>query len=909
MTSMLKKRLPDILFWTLLLAAWLGIGWAFYNYVLLPGGDIIAFEYQGRNVEILAPLFFGVTLGLPLFWIIQRFTLSDLPMWQRWTNVVLRALVVLALVGALVQVVLTSFESRISTIFIVDTSASIPDSVLEESRDYINQAIAAKGERDEVQVIAFASRPYQIKLGDDGKLAAIPRPEEEKDALETDISGALRMSYGLFPQDHLKRVVVVSDGNATRGDFVAEAYRAEAYGIRLYNKEIEFKPRPEVLVRGVDVPDELKIGEPFVFTARVFSTVKTSATLTLWQNDFKDGTQKVDLEPGLTEVQFKTEVYEPGFREFKVEMKVDGEDHFAKNNSFVYSANVRGKPRILYLEGEQRARHYLQRALRDENFEVETRGEFGVPTSLKDLEGFDLVLMSDVPALNVSDGQMQLIDRYIKELGGGFIMAGGESSFGPGGYKDSQMEKILPVKFEPKKERKKPTLALLLVIDKSGSMSGDRIELAKDAAKAAVEILQRNDKVGVLAFDDGNMPLVRMQSATNRVRILSSIGRLGASGGTNIAGALQEAYEMLALTPAKLKHIIILSDGHSDQANIFSEVLPAMRIENITVSSVAVGAQSDTTLLRRVAEGGGGRYYYTNDPYNVPRIFMKETNTVARTSLVEEPFRPRVVKTAQALKGIPWASAPYLLGFVTTKDKDAAEVLLETETGEPLLARWRYGLGKSVAFTSDIKNRWAVEWIRWPGYAKFWAQLIRDTMRSDDRDTLAMRTIVEQGKARVVVDAIDDEDRFINDLDSTVALTTPSGKKKNLKLRQTAPGRYETSIPLEEYGSYNLKAQHDKNGDTIAVSLGTVSNPYPQEYLFTEPNRDVLRRGADISRGETNPEVAKLFDPMGEEVKYRKELWPIFLMAAVALMLLDLMFRRLRLGGRTELAWTHVLKK
>lgn len=902
----LKKRIPDLLFWALLLAAWVGLGWAYYSQVLAGGAEIIAFEYAGRNVELLTPIFFGVALGLPLLWIIQRRTLSDLPRWQRWLNVVLRALVVLSLTGALVQVVLTDFESRVSTIFIVDASASVPDEALFKARDYINEAIEARGERDEVQVVAFARRPYEVKLGEDGALEAIPRPEVEEERLGTDIAAALRMAYGMFPQDHLKRVVVISDGNATSGDFVAEAYRAEAYGIRLYNKEIEFEPRPEVLIRGVDVPDTLKIGEPFVFTARVFSTHATKARLTLWQNDFKDGTQDVELEPGLNEVQFKTEVYEPGFREFKLQMKVDGEDHFEPNNTFVHSANVRGKPRILYLEGEMRARHYLQRALRGENFDVEVRGPFGVPNSLKELENFDLVLMSDVAAMNVSNGQMQLIERYVRERGGGFIMAGGESSFGPGGYKGSLMEKILPVTFEPKKKRETPSLALMLVIDKSGSMNGDRIELAKDAAKAAVEILQRNDKVGVLAFDDGTQPLVRMQSATNRVRILSNISRLRASGGTNIAGALQDAYEQLALTPARLKHIILLTDGHSDGSNIFSEILPAMRIENITVSTVAVGSQSDTTLLRRIAEGGGGRHYYTNDPYNVPRIFMKETNTVSRSSLVEEPFRPRVVKRAQVLKGIPWESAPFLLGFVSTRAKGSAEELLQAETGEPILARWRYGMGKSVAFTSDLKNRWAVEWIRWPGYAKFWSQLIRDTMRSDDRDTLAMRTTIEQGRARVVVDAIDDEDRFINDLDSKVMLTSPDGEKETITLRQTAPGRYEASVPLTDYGSYNLKAQHDKDGDTIAVSMGTISYPYPQEYLFTEPNRDVLRRGADIARGETDPEVATLFDPMGEEVKFRKELWPFFILAAIALMLLDLMFRRLRLGGKTELPWESV---
>lgn len=238
----------------------------------------------------------------------------------------------------------------------------------------------------------------------------------------------------------------------------------------------------------------------------------------------------------------------------------------------------------------------------------------------------------------------------------------------------------MPVKFDSQKKRDTPALALALVIDKSGSMSGERIELAKDAAKATVELLNRNDKVGVVAFDDGVQQLVRMQSATNRVRIMSDIGRLKASGGTNIAAGLQSAYEQLAVTSARLKHIILLTDGISDSANIFSEVLPAMRIGDHGVDDRDREPVGDGAAA---ADRGGrrGRYYYTNDPYNVPRIFMKETSTVSRTSLVEEPFKPRIHKRAQVLNGIPWESAPYLLGYVSTKAKEGAEEILRTEQG------------------------------------------------------------------------------------------------------------------------------------------------------------------------------------------------------------------------------------
>ncbi|MFB6352260.1 MAG: VWA domain-containing protein, partial [Bradymonadaceae bacterium] len=646
--------------------------------------------------------------------------------------------------------------------------------------------------------------------------------------------------------------------------------------------------------------------------ARVHATHATEATFTLWQNEYKSATKTVELDKGANDVKFKTEIFEPGFRKFQLEMDVAGKDTVEANNEYVYSADIQGKPRVLYIEGEMRARHYLKRALRNENFVVETRSKNGIPNSIEAFDKFDCIILSDVSAVDVTDRQMKLIDKYIKDLGGGFIMAGGENSFGPGGWYDTHMEKVLPVKFQPKAQRETPSLALALVIDKSGSMNGERIELAKEAAKATVEILQKNDNVGVVAFDDSVQAIVRMQSAVNRVRILEDISRLQASGGTDIAAGLSYGFEKLAMTPAKLKHVILLSDGHSDPSNIFGEILPAMRIENVTVSTVAIGSESATTLLRRIAEGGGGRYYFTSDPYNIPRIFMKETSTVSRSSMVEEPFRPQVAKDAQVLEGIPWKKAPYLLGYVSTKAKAQAEVLLTSEYGEPILARWRRGLGKAVAFTSDLKNRWAVQWVQWSGYSKFWAQLIRDTMRTDVRTRLGMRAEVVQGEAHIVVDAIGRDDQFINGLDSSVVITNPDGKKKTVKLRQTAAGRYEARVPLDTYGSYQLEANH-RAGETTdrenfaAVSFGSLSYPYPREHLFLEPNREIGRKAADVARGETNPDVATLFDPMGEEVKYRRELWPYFLIAALALLVLDLASRRIRMGGKTEVSWDELV--
>jgi len=899
------RALKEAGFWGGLAAAWLTLGWFYYEWVLSTGGAVIAFEAYGRNVEILAPYFFGVWLLGPLIALLQRRSLSDLPGYQHVFNTLFRVVVIFVIGLALVRPVVTSFESKVSTIFIVDVSASVPDSVIEEAREWINLASKSRGERDEVHVIAVAENPTLLPLVD-GELLEIPRPSEAE-GLVTDISSAIRMAYGVFSQDHVKRLVLFGDGNETRGDFLAEVHKARSFGVRVYHKEILFDPPKEVLIRSMDFPDDMKVGEPFTMVARIFSNHAVGIDLQLWQNDFKDGTQRVELEPGITEVLFKTEAYEPGLRRFKLDMTVRGEDTFKENNSFVHNVSVVGKPRVLYIEGELRSRLYLERALRNETFDLETRGPTGVPTTLEEFASFDLVILSDVAAMHVSHGQMQLIDRYTRELGGGFIMVGGESSFGPGGYYGSYIERVLPVGFEPEKKRNTPTLGLMLLIDKSGSMTGDRMELAKEAAKATVEILQPEDRVAVGGFDDGVMPVVTMQSASNRVRIASDISRLRPSGGTNIAKALEYGFEQLVMVNARRKHVILLTDGHADTANIFTELMPAFRMENITVSTVAVGSGSDTTMLRRIAEGGGGRYYYTNDPYSVPRIFMKETSMVSRTSMVEEPFRPRIAKRAQVLEGIAWETSPYLLGYVSTKAKPQAEVLMVSDHGEPILARWRNGLGKVAVFTSDLKNRWAVEWVRWPGYAKFWAQLIRDTMRANEEDSLAMVTEVIQDEARIVVDAIGEDDRFINNLNSVVSVQRPNGESTQITLQQTAAGRYEARFGLKEFGSYGLKAVHERDGQTMAVSLATVSYPYPREFQFVEPNHQLLRRAAEVGGGTTNPEPPTIFDAMGEEAKHRKELWPYLIVLALVLAVFDLAFRRIRLSGSTELPWERVI--
>jgi Ca-activated chloride channel family protein len=234
-----------------------------------------------------------------------------------------------------------------------------------------------------------------------------------------------------------------------------------------------------------------------------------------------------------------------------------------------------------------------------------------------------------------------------------------------------------------------------------------------------------------------------------------------------------------------------------------------------------------------------------------------------------------------------------------------AELILASDSGEPILAKWRVGLGSTLAWTSDVKNLWAVDWLRWSAFSKFWGQLVREHMRQKHRRELPMQTEVINGTVRAVVDAFTVDERFDNDINSTLAVTgpEPGGERKEYPMRQTAPGRYEAEFQLVDYGSFVLKAEHRKvteSGDTkpVGVSYGHISNPYPREYASFEADLDRLKRVALAGDGTVDPEPKALFDPGDEKIIYHEQLWNRFIYLAIILFLLDLLVRRVRIFDR-----------
>jgi uncharacterized protein YegL len=418
------------------------------------------------------------------------------------------------------------------------------------------------------------------------------------------------------------------------------------------------------------------------------------------------------------------------------------------------------------------------------------------------------------------------------------MMLGGDQSFGLGGYYKTVLEEILPVRSDFEKEKEKPSLGMVLVIDKSGSMGGEKIEMAKEAAKSAAELLGPRDQLGVIAFDGNFYWVSDMQSAGNKARIIDDISRVEAGGGTTMAPAMEEAYNTLVGSTAKLKHVIMLTDGISSPGD-FEGIAQNMASSRITCSTVAVGEGCDSRLLEDIARIGQGRYFEAMDPSSLPQIFAKETMTASKSAINEQPFVPAVVRPTQTLADIDFETAPFLLGYVVTRPKATCEFILATESGDPLLAWWRYGLGTTVAFTSDAKSRWGAEWLTWPGYSKFWAQVIRQSMRKNDVKGVIVEVKQEKRKAFVTLDAIDPAGKFLNQAVTEATVIDPHLGQRKLELKQTAPGRYAAEFETPESGAYHLNLTQKTSGGTLLhqQTRGLIVG-YPDELRLHPTNNE-----------------------------------------------------------------------
>ena len=821
---------------------------------------------------------FGLTLIILLVGA-YRYSLIDFSRRQRLISLILRIIILTLIVFALAGLTLILPTHRTMIVLLADHSRSIDSGAAQKRDQFIEQC------RNTIPSDRLGG-VFDFGTSD-----------------STDIAAALNPGLAMVPPGYIPHLVIISDGNETCGDALTAAIRS---GAVISSVPLPSSAEPEVQVSDFKMPHHVRQGEPFYLEAVIQSNVETEGIITIYKGLFKLLEERKPLSVGENVFRFRQTMDDKRQQEYTVTVNAR-QDTIRDNNRLAGLVFADGKPRVLIIENEPRTIRDMTSALREQEITAEVRPQEGIPRTLEDLNNFEVVILSNIPATAMSISQMNLLRVYVSELGGGLIMLGGEQSFGLGGYYKTPVEEILPVHCDFKKEQEKPSLAMCLVIDRSGSMGGQKMELAKDAAKAAVELLTPKDFAAVLAFDNETYVICPMQSTATTSAMLSSISTIEAAGGTNIYPALTEAYEQLRRIPARLKHVILLTDGYSAPGD-FETITRQFARDQMTVSTVGVG-EADNELLKMIADIGRGRHYSCDDPQAIPQIFAKETMTASKSAIREIPFIPVQITATTVLRQIDLNSVPPLLGYVVTKPKPTAQFILATESGDPLLLWWRFGLGQTAAFTSDTKSRWAAEWIGWEHYGKFWAQVVRHVMRQSAQRGIALEIETSQlggGNLpvnHITLDSMDESDHYINEAVGTATLIHPDLSKEEWTLYQTAPGRYEADIPIpvqEQSGVnppvYHLQTELKLGEKTLGNQSRSIMTRYSDELRIRPTNEALLRQLAESTGGGYDLAAGELARRQTDRSATRTlPLWTWLLTIAAFLYVFDVFLRRVEI--------------
>lgn len=840
----------------------------------------------------------------------QRDSMTSLTQKQRRVCFFIRCLLISLLVLAIAGVRLLRPSDRVSTIFAVDASASIRAAATADARLFVERALASKKTGDVGGIAGFAGTASI--WSPPGTSASVPQtwPTIEEKG-ETDIGNVLDFAGAMLPPDGTRRIVLLSDGNETRGTAAGAAERLSTRGIEVWTVPLRNPFAPEVLVETVAVPARLRAGESFDLTAVIRSNIETPAKVRLYQNQFLLQEREILLKTGKNDFRVPSLQAEGKFLTYELEV-IPEKDTSAENNKGIATASLRGNAKVLVIDTDERQMQPLATALRAKKIDAEVRGSAGLPATMEDLQQYDLFILSDVPALKIPRERMELYRRWVQDFSGSFLMLGGENAYGVGGYYRTPIEQMLPVRMEHDDRQDTPSVALLIVLDRSGSMTAQvqgqtKISLADRGAVFALSALQPKDYFGVLAVDTQSHTIVPLgpvasvrAGAEQRIMTINAGG-----GGIYIYTSLAEAAQILRDIPARIKHVILFSDASDAEEKVAGEMADGARsggsaldlassmlAAKITTSVVGLGSEQDkdAPFLRQLAERGNGRFYLTSDATNLPQIFSTETMKVSQSSLVEEPFIATSVSTSTMISGIDWPQSPLLLGYNATKIKPGAELLLATETGEPLLATWRYGLGQTAAFTSDAKARWGAEWLAWPGYGKFWAQVVRGLMRKTETATYHVETQETGDTLHLKIQAMTLAGTFKNQAALEVRASRQDSEPLLISTKQTAPGEYEGNLPLPPLGTTTFSIT--QTGSTEHPYVFTHTRSYPREYLLTEPDTTALRSLADLSNGKLEPLPEEIFRASPVARPVQNDLSNLFLIAALLLLPLDIWLRR-----------------
>jgi uncharacterized membrane protein/secreted protein with Ig-like and vWFA domain len=839
-----------------------------------------------------------------------------LPAGRRAASLVIRLALVACLVLALAGVRLALPADQLSVVYLLDASASMLDATREELVAWARESVREMPEGDTAGVVVFGGTALVDRLP--SELDELADPASSPVVGATDVGAAVRLAAAIFPTGTQQRIVLLSDGNDTVGDAADAIAAATSRGIRLDVVTPGDESAAEVLVDAIDAPPGARVGETIDLTVRMRSTITTPATLRLLADGATVATRELDLEPGITSIPFSVTADEPGFHVFRAVIE-PRDDRFAQNNAADAYVLVTGEPQVLVATDDAGRAADLVESLGDGSFDVTVVPADGVPSSLTSLASYDSVVLDNVSAEDLGPTAMSSLQVFVRDLGRGLVMLGGRDSFGAGGYLDTPIEETLPVYMTVRDRERSPDVAMVAVVDRSGSMAdchctGDsrdnanpsgtrgfeKVDIAKEAIIRAAEALAPTDQLGVVTFDQNAHWAVR--TAPIDFGALEDGLGFAADGNTNIYAGLKAAYDDLVNNPATLRHMILITDGWS-QSGAYDELLDDMRAAGITLSTIGTGGGS-AQILRELAEESGGRYYDAGDATTIPDIFLRETIRTAGEQVVEEEFQPVPSSPSEILDRLDAGRLPQLLGYNATTAKGSATVSLLTARDDPLLAQWQYGLGRAVAWTSDAREVWAAPWIGTAEFGTLTAQLVAWTLPPQDAEGIDVRfTPGEDGALDVEVTSFDDEGSPRNFYRTVVRLVSPDLEPTQTVLEQVGPGRYAGSVRADDPGAYLVRVAQtyeDEDGtDAASRTLGIVS-PAAEEYRLLGVDSDALNDYASAGGG-------RVIDPDAEDAAsavwrhdieasaFPTPIWPWLLLVAIGLVPLDVGVRRVAL--------------
>lgn len=862
--------------------------------------------------DFRAPFFLILLAAIPILIFVQRRSHLGAAKWRKSVTFFLRGAALLCAILALADLHRTHREQRLAVIFLIDTSESIPSTQHKSALKQINAAVAKLKPTDRFGIIGFAKetavlreiRPKQdLSQENISAISLATLTEQTLGRDGTDVLTALKRAIALLPDDYHRRIVLFSDGIHNAGGTSLKDYLPLLSASKVEILTIPLNAvKDAVRVVQLQLPTQVRKAQRFDIDA----VIETNGSIpklnvTLYREDTPIDEFEFLLSSGRHVRPLRTEqISEEGSHTYRLKLNVT--DEIPENNQASAIVQIQDKPQVsLYAAGNLADITPLKIVLEENGFDVEVMSPAEMPTELVAFQRSDVLILNNVSADSLSSEQLQHIENYIHDIGHGLVVIGGRHAYGPGGYTDTALERALPVEMTPRE--RKDAVAIVFVLDTSGSMANyvgvrQKIQLAIEGVRTGIRNLDEEDVAGILGF---NTDVHRISDLTTDHRaLISAVSKLRPTGGTTkIQEATENAYEMLKTNAAKRKHIVLLSDGKSDGAeSAFLELAAQIAEARISITTIAIG-DANKQLLTRVAETGGGRAVFVQNLQQLPTV-LTEAVRETRRYIVQEPFAPAIVSSSEPIvSGI--GTPPPLHGYVATAEKEIAQVFIRSHKEEPILAGWNFGLGKSIAWTSDVQPVWAKAWIPWENFGKFWGQVVNWTLPATDTDAdFDLSVSLRQGIAHVSIDT-----RTPSQAAYKLHVAGPDGTSEAVEIQQDTPRRYSGTFQMHNSGAYIVTAQRegDEHRRTEVLSLS-----YPAEYAEFRVNTALLKRLATETAGIHEPTPTQIARPAGTPIEKQVSLARALLVVAAILFVLEMILRRYSITNRYLTAFLDRLR-